>query len=110
VHYDCDPATQLADTSPRNVLVVIVNDIAVDDGTSCNGGSGGDAHCYEVAGFARVYLEGCSTAAAGFSAFCDQGGAGGSFTIHARFVEAVGLSAGEIGPGGFGETQTVLVE
>ena len=88
--YNCNPdPAGIVETSPRNVSVIIVTDIAVDDGSGCTGTSvGASPHCYLVLGFARMYIEGCTTSSAGFSAMCDQSGGGATFTIHARFVKA----------------------
>lgn len=108
--YDCDPATPGSQSSPRNVTVIIVNDIAIDDGSGCTGGGGGSPHCYLVLGFARMYIEGCTTAAQGFSPDCDQPGGGGTFTIHARFIKSVGGSSTALGINQFGDIQTVLVK
>ena len=107
---DCDPSVAGDNTSPRNVILIIVNDIAVDDGTGCSGGAGPSPHCYEVQGFGRMYLEGCVTGAAGFSPKCDQGGAGGSFSILGRFVESVESATLGLGLEGVGGFQTTLVE
>ena len=109
--YNCNPdPAGIIETSPRNVSVVIVSDIAVDDGSGCSAVSvGASPHCYLVLGFARMYLEGCTTSA-GFSAMYDQSGGGGTFTIHARFVKAVGNNNAGLGVSQFGDIQTVLVE
>ena len=108
--YNCNPdPAGIIETSPRNVSVVIVSDIAVDDGSGCSAVSvGASPHCYLVLGFARMYLEGCTTSA-GFSAMYDQSG-GRHFTIHARFVKAVGNNNAGLGVSQFGDIQTVLVE
>ena len=87
---------------------MIVEDIAIDDGVGCSGGAGATPHCYEILGFARMYIEGCTTAAAGFSAMCDQSGSGGTFTLHARFVKAVGNSTSALGVTRFGDVVTIL--
>ena len=110
VPYDCDPDEDGSQTSPRNITLIIIGDIAVDDGVGCSGGGGNSPHCYEVLGFARMYIEGCSTDSGGFSAKCDQSGGGGSFTIHGRFVESVGNSAFELGLSRLGDVQTFLKE
>jgi hypothetical protein len=106
--HDCDLTTGAKETSPRNVTVVIITDIAIDDGGGCTGGGGTSPHCYLVLGFARMYIEGCTTAAQGFAADCAQPGGGGSFTIHARFINAVGSTSAALGINQFGEIQTVL--
>jgi hypothetical protein len=86
VPLDCstDPGKQ---TSPRNIVVIIVAEIGVTDGTGCVGDA--SSHCYEIQGFARMYLEGCENSK-GWSSVCDLKGGGGTFTIHGRFVESVG--------------------
>jgi len=105
---DCNPSTTAFETSPRNVVVVIIEEIALDNGVGCTGGGGPSPHCYEVLGFARMYIEGCTTALHGFSPMCDQPGGGGSFTIHARFVQAVGNSTASLGVSRFGDIVTML--
>ncbi|MQA00171.1 MAG: hypothetical protein GEU80_12745 [Dehalococcoidia bacterium] len=105
VTVDCDGSLDGIQTSPRNITVVIINDIDVDDGVGCGGNN---SHCYEVQGFARMYLEGCSTSGQGFRADCSQGGGGNTFTIHARFVEAIGISNGALGLNRLGDVQTFL--
>jgi len=109
---DCDPGTALAETSPRNVVLIVVSDIAVDDGTGCHGtDTGPSPHCYEVQGFGRMYIEGClSGGGASFSPTCDLHGAGGSLTILGRFVESVENGNLGLGLEGFGGVQTILVE
>lgn len=108
---DCDPATAEAQTSPRNVVLIVIRDIAIDDGVGCSGSDTGPSpHCYEVRSFGRMYIEGCSTSPTDFSAKCDQGGSGGSLSILGRFVESVESSYLDLGLEGFGGFQTVLVE
>ena len=56
---------------------------------------------YEVRGFARMFLEGC-TRDATFYPDCDMpsGGGGGDgqrFIIHARYVEQAGLTNSDLG-------------
>jgi hypothetical protein len=107
VQYDCSTAAG-QQTSPRSVVVVIVNSVAAYDGTACDGGA--NPHCYIVQGFARMYLEGCENSN-GWSNVCDLKGGGGTFTIHGRFVESAGDSHGQIGLEGYGtETVTFLKE
>jgi hypothetical protein len=105
---DCDSNTAAAETSVRNVVVIVIDDIGVSDGTGCTGG-GATSNCYLVRGFARIYIEGCSTNA-GFDATCSQGGAGGSFTVHARMVNAFADSGGELTLNRIGGFQTYLRE
>ena len=107
--YDCDPDTVDRETSPRNVVIIMVRDIGLNDGVGCSGGASG-SKCYEIQGFARMFLEGCSTAAQGFRAQCDQGGGGSSFTIHARFVGSAGASTRELGLSRYGDVVTFLKE
>jgi hypothetical protein len=113
--YDAtDPAKNLdpypcADSSPRHVTLIVIGDIAIDDGTDCNGGNN-SPHCYIVRGFARMYVEGCSTTPDDFSAKCDQQGGGGSFTIHGRFVSAASNSSLNLTLNPFGEAITFLKE
>jgi hypothetical protein len=57
----------------------------------------------------RIYIEGCTTKS-GFSAACNSGGSGKSFTVHARIVESVGLSEGVLGLTRYGEYQAFLRE
>lgn len=109
--YDCDPATTERETSVRSAPVIIIADIGVDDGVGCFGsGVGANPHCYEVMGFARIYIEGCSTTMGGFDAKCGQNAVGSSFTVHARFVEAYGNSNGTLGLNRLGDTQTFLAD
>ena len=77
--YDCSSADGLQ-TSPRNVVLIIVHDALAPDGDE-------GPKSYEVQGFARMYVEGC-TRSGTFYKDCDWGG-GGKFFIHARFVQQV---------------------
>jgi Flp pilus assembly protein TadG len=106
--FDCDAGVPNVQTSPRNVVVIMINDLGTDDGSGCTGEA--NSHCYAIRGFARMYVEGCSSAQQGFRARCDIGGGGGSFSIHARFVESVGLSSGRLQLSRFGDIQTFLKE
>ena len=106
--YDCDSTTVELETSPRNVVVIMIQDIGIGDSSGCTGVAG--TMCYKIQGFARIYVEGCSTAAAGFQADCDVNGAGGSFTIHGRFIEATALSSSRIALSRYGDTLTFLKE
>jgi len=89
VPYDCDPGTAGVQTSPRNVVLIVVHDFAVPDGDS-------GPKSYVIQGFARVYLEGCTDSGGDFHKDCDWSG-GGKFTVHARFVAQVGLTNSELG-------------
>ena len=62
---------------------------------------------YEIRGFARIYIEACSTAAQGFKADCNVNGAG-TFTIHGRFIAATALSSSRIALSRHGDTLTFL--
>lgn len=87
--YDCDSATPGVQTSPRNVALIVVHDFAAPDGDT-------GPKSYEIQGFARVYIEGCTDSGGTFHKDCDWNG-GGKFTIHARFVEQVGLTNSSLG-------------
>jgi hypothetical protein len=106
--FDCDALTVGIDTSPRNVVVLVIDDVGTSDGVGCTGGAGG-SKCYEIRGFMRIYIEGCTTKN-GFSAACNNGGSGGGFTVHARIVESVGLSEGVLGLTRYGDYQSFLRE
>jgi hypothetical protein len=107
--FDCDPSTpSTIETSPRHVAVVVIDDFGTSDGVGCSGG-GAQAKCYEVRGFVDIYIEGCSTNA-GFDAKCAQGGAGGSFTVHARMVGVFAVAGGRLTLNRFGGLQTFLKE
>ncbi|MFA7248869.1 MAG: pilus assembly protein TadG-related protein [Dehalococcoidia bacterium] len=80
VPYDCNAATG-AQTSPRSVQLITINNYAVNE---CG------SKCYIVRGFSRAYIEGCTDGAGVFHKNCiwsGAGGAGGPFTLWVRFVE-----------------------
>lgn len=89
VTYDCEPGTPGVQTSPRNVALIVVHDFAVPDGAE-------GPKSYEIQGFARMYLEGCTDSGGDFHKDCDWSG-GGKFTIHARFVQQIGLTNSSLG-------------
>jgi hypothetical protein len=92
-------------TSQRNVDLIIVENLEAGSVGDCT------TKCHEVLGFARIYIEGCTTGATTlaelesgtvkFSPTCDKndmdGGFGNSFTIWGRFVRQVELSPGDLG-------------
>ena len=90
---DCDTSTPgTLDTSPRNMLVLVVHDWNVSDTvppTICTAGS----ECYQVQGYARMYYEGCTHANAPpytverIVADCEATPGGGDHNVHARPVE-----------------------
>ncbi len=91
--YDCDPSTSGIQTSPRNVIMIVIRNFTQHDGSLTNS--------YEVRGFARMFLEGCTRNAI-FYPDCDMptgggGGGGQRFTIHARYVEQAGLTNSGLG-------------
>lgn len=57
---DCDPNTAGVQTSPRNLSVLVVDDVddGDDPGADCDGSNG---TCLLLRGFTTLYLEGCST-------------------------------------------------
>ena len=89
VPYDCDAGTPGVQTSPRNVVLIVVHDFANPDGAA-------GPKSYIVQGFARVYLEGCTDKDGDFHKDCDWSG-GGKFTVHARFVQQLGLTQSSLG-------------
>jgi hypothetical protein len=99
--WDCDPALEGVQTSPRNVAVIVVADYATPDG-------GCGPKCYTVQGFGRMYIEGCTNGGT-FYKDCDWNG-GGSFVIHARFVASFGDSKYTLGHSDYGDLQTFLKE
>ena len=86
--YDCSTASGLQ-TSPRNATVIIVHDYANPEY---------NANQYVVRGFARIYIEGCTRSTGAYEKDCLWSGGGSQrFTIHARFVEQVGLTSSNLG-------------
>ena len=91
--------------SPRNVNLIVVEDFGTPDGDA-------GPKSYKVLGFARMYLEGCtSDLHKEFYADCDWNGIG-TFTIHARYVEQVSVSNATIGltENSFGTVEVFLME
>lgn len=99
---DCDPGTPGVQTSPRNVVLIVIQDYTVEDGIHNKS--------YIVRDFARAYIEGCTRSNGTFYKDCDWGnGAGGTFTIHVRFVEQYGLSTADLGTDAtFGDIEVFL--
>ena len=85
--YKCGPVVWGEQTSPRNVNLIAVRDWQTPDGLVNNS--------YIVRGFVRVYLEGCSDRNDIFRKDCNVGG--GKFTIHARFVQQLGITKTDLG-------------
>ncbi len=97
--YDCSPEDGLQ-KGARNISLIVVEDFAVPDGDA-------GPKSYIVKDFARMYLEGCSKDGV-FYKDCLYSG-GGKFTIHARFVEEVTNSHGDLGVGAtFGDIEIFL--
>jgi hypothetical protein len=91
--------------SPRNVNLIVVEDLGTSDGDA-------GPKSYLVRGFARMYIEGCtSDLHNAFYADCDWSGIG-NFTIHARYVEQVSVSNAAIGltDESFGTIEVFLME
>lgn len=99
---DCDASTAGVQTSPRNVVLIVIQDYTVEDGIHNKS--------YIVRDFARAYIEGCTRSNGTFYKDCDWGnGAGGTFTIHVRFVEQYGLSTADLGTDAtFGDIEVFL--
>lgn len=83
--------------SPRNIVIIVVPDTL---NTSDSNG-----HKYTILQFARMYLEGCTRTTVNgrrtteeFRRDCSWNSLGsGRLTLHARYVEQVGSSGGQLG-------------
>src|SRR5690606_7103764 len=84
--FDCDPNKSGVQSSPRNITLIVIEELGAQDGEGC--AAGGNAKCTRV--------EGCITGST-FSATCSGSGGGGSLTIVGRFVEQVTISNAELG-------------
>ena len=102
---DCDGGTAGAQSSARNVTVIVIEQIDPPDPHS---GECGSNTCYEVLGFVRMYIEGCSDALGGaFSRSC-AGLTGNNFIIYGRLVSSVATSTEVLGFSRMGDVQTFL--
>jgi hypothetical protein len=104
---DCDLVAEGFQSSARNITVLVIDavDPADPHSSECSANT-----CYELLGFARMYLEGCSDQLGGdFSRTCD-GLAGNDFIIYARLVSSVAMSVEALGFNRVGDVQTFLKE
>ena len=104
---DCDPLTGALETSPRNILVLVIEDILVNDGAGCAGGSG----CHDVQGYTRMYLEGCSRPPpVVHRLFTACAGGGGDLWVQGRMLRQENHAdvGGRLGFSTTGEFDTIL--
>ena len=104
---DCDVVTAGIQSSARNITVLVIEavDPADPHSSECSANT-----CYEILGFARMYLEGCSDSLGGdFSRTCD-GLSGNDFIIYGRLVSSVAMSVEALGFNRVADVQTFLKE
>ncbi len=102
---DCDLGTAGFQSSPRNITVLVIEavDPADPHSSECSANT-----CYQIIGFARMYLEGCSDQLGGaFSRTC-SGLSGNDFIIYGRLVSSVAMSVEALGFNRVGDVQTFL--
>jgi hypothetical protein len=105
-----DPAEGLLDrtcSSVRNITLLMIEAVDPEDDHTEECGAN---TCYEILGFARMYIEGCSdTLGSDFSRTC-SGLSGNSFIIYGRLITSDTTSAENLGFRRVGNVQTFLKE